>query len=128
MAQLVHCVGASSPGPNRPASESPPSQTRIAPFTLAPASLMHEQRQVDDVIDRAQPASRNDSSQLFGGLTRQQPPHSFSVSDRARGDGVHADVLRPPLDRKRARECIDGRLGGRDVRLPRRAAVMQAWR
>ena len=48
--------------------ERPPSETRMAPLRLDPGVAQHEQGEVDDVIDRAQPPGRDDGPKLVGRL------------------------------------------------------------
>ena len=100
----------------------------MAPLRLAPGLAEHEEGQVDDVVDRADPTGRDHGPQAIGQLAREEAASPLGIADRARCDRVDPDAPRPPFHGQRAGHRVHGRLGGGDVHLAGRAAVVQAWR
>ena len=55
----------------------------------------HKQGKVDDVFDRAQTARGDGHADHFGRIAGKEPPCPFGITDRAGGDGVDPNTLRP---------------------------------
>ena len=121
------CAGPSSPGPNRPARgtarhrrpEWPRSHWRSASLRTNKARL---------TMSSIEPSLRvGITARSFSAASpRQQLPHAFGISDRARGDRVDANLLRPHSTASvRRQPRRRGRLRGGDVCLTRGPAIVK---
>ena len=78
-----------------------------------------------DIFDQSKPSERNRLLQLLFDRLRDQSLHSFGVSDWPRRDRVHANSVTSPLNGQVLRQRVDAGLRRGDVKLHRRAQVMQ---
>src|ERR1700754_1291423 len=78
-----------------------------------------------NISDSAETSQRNVLLQLLSDCLGNEPLHSLSILDWTRRNRVHANPITSPLNRQIARQRINTSLRCGNVKLHRRAEVMQ---
>jgi hypothetical protein len=84
-----------------------------------------EEGRVGDILDRRHAAERALGDNACARGIAREAAHAFRTFGGTGSNAVHADAVRPPFGRERARERIDAGLRGRRMRLPHRAEILQ---
>ena len=98
MLRLVSSCRAFEPRAESAGQRKPAIADQNGPVHIGAASLSTNKARLTMSSIEPSSAGWDDGPQLFGGLARQEPADAFGISDRARGDRVDANLLRPPLD------------------------------